>query len=133
MKHLPTSVKCVALLAAALLPLAASQAHAATIHTQGSIQYVCSGVGQGSLQKMQAQAAKFNLGFWMVKGPQGEYLANVPVKVMQNGKTVAKFTAGGPLCYLKAPAGTYTIEGRHDGQLRTIQAQSGTTAHYLRW
>ena len=130
------SRKFVVLLAAAtLLPLAAMQvqAHAATIHTQGSVQYVCGGVGQGALKHLQAQAGKFNLGFWMVKGPQGAYLANVPVKVMQGGKTVAQFTASGPLCYLKAPAGSYTIVGRHDGQTRTITAQSGTTAHYLRW
>ena len=133
MKRFPRSMSCVALLAAAFLSLAVSQAQAATIHNQGSIQYVCGGVGEGSLQKMQAQAAKFNLGFWMVKGPQGEYLAQVPVKIMRDGKVVARFTAGGPLCYLKVPAGTYTIEGRHDGQLRTIQAHSGTKTHDLRW
>ena len=119
--------------AAALLGLGTAPAQAATVQTQGTIQYVCGGVGQGALAHMQAQAAKFNLGFWMVKGPQGEYLANVPVKVMHNGKTVATFTAGGPLCYLKAPAGSYTIEGHHDGQMRSITAHSGDMAQYLRW
>ncbi len=136
MNHPTASRNVVAIVAAAaMFPLAAMQvqAHAATVHTQGSVQYVCGGVGQGAMKRLQTRADKFNLGFWMVKGPQGAYLANVPVKVMQDGKTVAQFTAGGPLCYLKAPTGTYTIEGRHDGQIRTITAQSGTTAHYLRW
>ncbi len=64
----------------------------------------------------------------MVKGTQGESLAPVPVKVVHGGTTLAKFIAGGPPCYLEAPAGSCIIEGRHDGKLRTLQAQSGTAA-----
>ena len=117
---------------AVILPLAVPRADAATVHTQGPVQYVCGGVGQGALHHLQAQAGKFDLGFWMVKGPRGEYLADVPVKIAQHGKTLASFTAAGPLCYLKVPAGTYTITGSHDGVTRTIRA-SGGMAHVLRW
>ena len=129
----PALKNAAALAVAVLLPLAAPQADAATVHTQGPVQYLCGGVGEGALHRLQAQAGKFDLGFWMVKGPRGEYLADVPVKIAQHGKTLASFTAAGPLCYLKVSAGTYTITGSHDGATRTIRASSGEMGRELRW
>jgi hypothetical protein len=116
---------------AGALPLFAVAATPAP--TQGPIQYLCGGVGEGSRQQLLAQAPNFNLGFWMVKGPRGAYLADVPVTIKKGNQIVAQFTAEGPVCYLKVPAGTYTIEGQHDGQVRTIKVRTGSKAYYLRW
>ena len=117
--------------AAGLLSPTLSQA--AQVHQAGDLSYVCGGVGQGSLKALQARSPQFDLGFWMVEGPKGAYLADVPIHVMQHGKTVAQFTAGGPLCYLKAPAGQYTIVGLHKQQERKIEMQTGNKDAYLRW
>ena len=132
MAHKQALLKLAATLAAAgALPLMSVAAQ--PVQTQGPIQYLCGGVGEGSRQQLQAEASNFNLGFWMVKGPRGEYLADVPITIKKGDRTLAKFTADGPLCYLKLPAGTYTIEGWHDGQTRTIKASTGSKSYYLRW
>lgn len=128
------TLKNAAVLAAAiLLPWAMTNAAAATVRTQGPVQYLCGGVGANAMRHLRAQAHKFDLGFWMVKGPRSEYLADVPVTVEQNGKRLASFTAGGPLCYLNVPQGTYVITGRHDGASRTIEVQTGFMGRALRW
>ena len=134
MPYTQALLKTAAVLATAgALPLFAVAAQ--PVHTQGPIpiQHLCGGVGEGSRQQLLAQAPNFNLGFWMVKGPRGAYLADVPVTIKNGNQIVAQFTAEGPLCYLKVPAGTYTIEGRHGGQARTIKARTGSKAYYLRW
>ena len=118
-------------LAVGLLGPGLSQA--AEVHHAGDLAYVCGGVGAGDLKALQAKAPEFNLGFWMVEGPQGAYLANVPIEVQHDGKTLARFTAEGPLCYLKAPAGHYTIIGSHRQQQRKIDIDTGNKDAYLRW
>ena len=110
-----------------------SDAVHATSKPDPNITHMCGGVGAEHLKALQAQAHAFNLGFWMVEGPRGTYLADVPIQVKVAGKTIATFTAEGPLCYLKVPAGEYTIVGSHKGQTRAITAHSGSMNHYLRW
>ncbi|MHB1691716.1 MAG: hypothetical protein ACYCSR_13900 [Thiomonas sp.] len=53
--------------------------------------------------------------------------------LMGVAKTVASFTASGPLCYVKLPAGTYTVMGTHHGQTRSIQVHAGSMNQSLRW
>ncbi|MDD4885797.1 MAG: hypothetical protein PHO64_02610 [Thiomonas sp.] len=118
-------------LAACLLNPALSQA--AQVHHAGNLSYVCGGVGEGNLKALQAQAPQFNLGFWMVEGPRGAYLADVPIRIRHQGKTVAAFTADGPLCFVQAPKGSYTIEGTHKQQQRKITLHTGNKNAYLRW
>ncbi|WP_199195216.1 hypothetical protein [Thiomonas sp. X19] len=103
-----------------------AEPHAAIVH-------LCGGVGDASLQQLKARAKDFNLGFWMVGGPGGAYLADVPIQIQSHGKTVASFTASGPLCYVKLPAGTYTVMGTHHGQTRSIQVHAGSMNQSLRW
>jgi hypothetical protein len=106
---------------------------AAQVHHAGELSYVCGGVGEDDLKALQAMAPQFNLGFWMVEGPRGAYLADVPIRISQQGKTLASFTADGPLCYVQAPKGSYTIEGTHRGQTHKITVQTGNKNAYLRW
>lgn len=118
-------------LAVGLLSPTLSQA--AQVQHAGNLSYVCGGVGAGSLKALQARAPQFDLGFWMVEGPRGAYLADVPIRIMHEGKTVAQFTADGPLCFVQAPEGSYTIEGTHRQQQRSITVHTGNKDAYLRW
>ena len=106
---------------------------AAEVHHQGGIAYVCGGVGATEMQALKAMAPQFNLGFWMVERPRGAYLADIPIRIQRQGRTIAEFTAGGPLCFVQAPAGQYTIRGRYKGQERTIKVHTGNRNAYLRW
>ena len=108
-------------------------ASAAEVHHQGDISYVCGGVGETEMQDLKAMAPQFNLGFWMVEGPRGAYLADVPIRIEQKGRTLAEFTAGGPLCYVKAPAGQYTVRGRYKDEDRSVTVRTGNKNAYLRW
>jgi len=99
----------------------------------GAVTFRCGGIGVDDLQQMKLHAHDFNLGFWMVEGPRGAYLADVPIQIDRDGKIVASFVASGPLCYLKAPAGAYTIIGIHHGQTRKVDAHTGNFNVYLRW
>lgn len=119
------------LLAAPTLALSMVAAMPAAHATE--ITHVCGGVGEDELKALEKRAPEFNIGFWMVKGPRGEFLADVPVRITQNGKTVAEFTAGGPLCWVKAPPGTYQIHATHDGVQRTVTVKPGDKNVYLRW
>ncbi len=98
-----------------------------------AISHLCGGVGDTSLRQLKTQAGNFNAGFWMVGGPDGAYLADVPIQIQSHGQTVASFTAGGPLCYVELPAGTYTLTGTHHGQARSIPLHAGSMNQYLRW
>ncbi|MBW4047840.1 MAG: hypothetical protein HIU89_07870 [Proteobacteria bacterium] len=122
----------VALASAAAFWASAEAAHA-TFSEDAGITHLCGGVGAAHLEALKAQAHAFNLGFWMVEGPRGAYLADVPIQIKAGGRIIATFTAEGPLCYLKVPAGEYTIVGSHKGQTRAIRAHSGSMNHYLRW
>lgn len=95
--------------------------------------HLCGGVGDESLKQLQAQASQFNLGFWMVTGPSGAYLADIPIQIQSDRQTVASFIADGPLCYVKLPIGRYTVTGTHNGQTRSVLIQSGSMNNYLRW
>ncbi len=101
------------------------------LHQMGS--YRCGGADVASLKRLQAQSNEFNIGFWMVGGPGGAYLADVPIQIKSGGQNVASFIADGPLCYLKLPAGSYIVVGVHNGQTRSMQMQSGSMNNYLRW
>lgn len=121
-----------ALMTATVLLFAAVPVRAQTI-SRHEIMHRCGGVGEDAMQRLKAQAHHFNMGFWMVEGPRGAYLADVPIQIQRHGKTVAAFVADGPLCYLKAPPGQYTITGIHKGKMHSIKAHTGSMDVYLRW
>lgn len=98
-----------------------------------TVSHRCGGVGADSMKQLKAQANDFNLGFWMVGGPGGTYLADVPIQIESNGRIVTRFIADGPLCYVRLPAGSYTVTGTHNGQTRSLLMRSGSMNNYLRW
>ncbi|MBN2691812.1 MAG: hypothetical protein JXR43_08140 [Burkholderiaceae bacterium] len=113
--------------------LSPTLSRAAQVQHASNLSYVCGGVGAGNLKALKARAPQFDLGFWMVEGPRGAYLADVPIRITHQGKTVAQFTADGPLCFVQAPKGSYTIEGTHRQQQRKITVHTGNKNADLRW
>ncbi len=87
--------------------LSLSLSQAVEVHPAGDVPYACGGVGELDLKALEAQTPHDNMGFWVVEGPRGAYLAEVSIRILHQCKTVAVFTADGPLCAVKAPAGSY--------------------------
>lgn len=96
-----------AFLAALAAPMAA---HAEmTTATAGPFTYVCGGVAQDEQQQLRSEASRYDMGLLFTKGSSGEYLADVNVKLMRNGKQVAEFMSDGPRCLIKGPRASYQV------------------------
>lgn len=83
----------------------------------GAAQYVCGGVSDEGMSAITEQRSSANSELLFTGGPEGVYLADVAVSVhgtrLQQPLT---FTSNGPLCLLKLPAGSYTVEAAHKGR-----------------
>ncbi|GJG95639.1 hypothetical protein CBA19C6_14140 [Cupriavidus pauculus] len=127
------------LVAAALQPAKAQSASAATvgnemvIRTMGPVSYVCGGIAEDERARLAAQEKNFNMGILFTRGTDGEYLADVDVKLTRDGQNVADFRAGGPRCLIRAPEGSYNIEASYKGQPKSIKISTGTRNAQLRW
>ncbi|WP_130391188.1 hypothetical protein [Cupriavidus agavae] len=103
------------------------------IRTMGPISYVCGGIAADQQAKLREREKNFNLGVLFTQGANGEYLADVDVKLTRDGQTVAQFRAGGPRCLIRAPEGSYNIEATYKGQPKAIKISTGTRNAQLRW
>ncbi|WP_231906848.1 hypothetical protein [Cupriavidus sp. D384] len=126
------------IVAAALQPAKAADASAPVgnemvIRTMGPISYVCGGIAEDERARLAAQEKNFNMGILFTRGADGEYLADVDVKLTRDGQNVADFRAGGPRCLIRAPEGSYNIEASYKGQPKSIKISTGTRNAQLRW
>lgn len=103
------------------------------IRTMGPISYVCGGIAEDERARLAAQEKNFNMGILFTRGSEGEYLADVDVKLTRDGQNVADFRAGGPRCLIRAPEGSYNIEASYKGQPKSIKISTGTRNAQLRW
>ncbi|MCA3187947.1 MULTISPECIES: hypothetical protein [unclassified Cupriavidus] len=103
------------------------------IRTMGPVSYVCGGVAEDERARLAAQEKNFNMGILFTRGADGEYLADVDVKLTRDGQNVADFRAGGPRCLIRAPEGSYNIEASYKGQSKSIKISTGTRNAQLRW
>jgi hypothetical protein len=79
------------------------------VHTEGGIQYVSGGVGQGEHDRLLQMASDYDLKL-VFAVQQGNYLANIPVVIRdQQGNTVLDTVAQGPLMFVELPSGKYTV------------------------
>ncbi|AZG15359.1 hypothetical protein EHF44_12740 [Cupriavidus pauculus] len=120
------------IVAAALQPAKAA-ADEMVIRTMGPVSYVCGGVAEDERARLAAQEKDFNMGILFTRGAEGEYLADVDVKLTRDGQKVADFRAGGPRCLIRAPEGSYNIEASYKGQPKSIKISTGTRNAQLRW
>ncbi|WP_232346232.1 hypothetical protein [Cupriavidus sp. USMAA2-4] len=103
------------------------------IRTMGPVSYVCGGVAEDERQALAAQEQNFNMGVLFTRGENGEYLADVSVRLVYDGQEVARFRANGPRCLIRAPEGSYNIEASYKGQPRSLTVNTGTRNAQLRW
>ncbi|PLP97402.1 hypothetical protein CYJ10_27865 [Cupriavidus pauculus] len=127
------------IVAAALQPAKAADASAPpagnemVIRTMGPVSYVCGGIAEDERARLAEQEKNFNMGILFTRGADGEYLADVDVKLTRDGQNVADFRAGGPRCLIRAPEGSYNIEASYKGQPKSIKISTGTRNAQLRW
>lgn len=105
----------------AAMLLAASTAWAQTPEPQwqslGPANYVCGGVSDEGMTAITAQRGSANGELLFTSGPEGAYVAQVAVIVHGTGlKQALTFTSNGPVCLLKLPAGSYTVEAEYKGR-----------------
>ena len=85
--------------------------------SSGSANYVCGGVSDEGMNAITSLRSAANSELLFTAGPEGVYLAQVAVTIHGAGlKQPLSFTSNGPLCLLKLPAGSYTVEAEYKGQ-----------------
>ncbi|MFC4519370.1 hypothetical protein [Cupriavidus pinatubonensis] len=99
----------------------------------GSVTYICGGVADDEQRALSAQARNYNMGLLFTQGARGEYLSDVNVKLIRNGREVANFVADGPKCLLRAPEGSYSVRATYEGRTKTQVVSTGTRNAQMRW
>ena len=111
---------------------ASAPAAAASASAAAAVPHLCGGVGFDGLAAMRRHAHEYNLGVWLTT-THAAYLAEMPITVSHGGKVVAHFVSDGPLCYLKLPAGDYTVSSTRHGETRSVKMHTGQMDAYLRF
>lgn len=122
---------CLALAASTWLSLPAlAQGQIPEMQESGALRYSCGGIGEDESTAMRAAMKNYPLSLLFAE-KSGAYLANVAVDV--RGKQVSsQFTADGPVCLIKLPAGSYKITATtKGGSSQTQSVQVGQTPHQL--
>jgi hypothetical protein len=84
--------------------------------TQGNVSWVSGGVGDPSVERMQAMSRDYNLkAIFALKS--GNYVADVPVVVTDaKGNKVIDTVSGGPWFLARLPPGTYRVSATFGGE-----------------
>jgi hypothetical protein len=103
--------------------------------TDGEVSYVTGGTGTDEREKIEAQAAGFNLKLTHA-APNGDFVSNVQVRISDGqGKQVIDTVTEGPLMYAKLPPGSYTVACTFNGkeQKRTVQVSAQRSELMFTW
>lgn len=104
--------------------------------TDNQVQYLCGGVGDESMEALQAERSAANLSLLFAASERGAYVADVAVTISGNGmSTPVQFTAGGPICLLKMAAGKYKIAATWEGkeQVQNLVVGHNTRRAVFKW
>lgn len=99
----------------------------------GPFTYVCGGVAADEQAEMNSAAREYDMGLLFTQGGRGEYLSDVNVKLMRNGKQVAEFTSTGPRCLIKGPRASYQVVATFEGTSKRTTLSPGEKNVQLRW
>lgn len=130
-----TRLACMAGTLAATAALAAPLAAQAEItsSTSGPFTYVCGGIAADEQQELRSEASHYDMGLLFTQGARGEYLADVNVKLLRNGRQLAEFNATGPRCLIRGPRGAYQVIATYDGTSKRTTLSPGEKNVQLRW
>jgi len=104
-----------------------------TTSTSGPFTYICGGVAADEQAEMRSEARNYDMGLLFTEGGRGEYLSDVNVKLMRNGREVAEFTSTGPRCLLRGPRGSYQVVATYEGASKHATLSSGEKNVQMRW
>ena len=93
-------------------------ANAATLpqaKTENGVTYINGGVGRDEAAAMKAEAKHYPLSMIFSAGKDGEFLADVKVKIKDKGGKEILSTAAGPIMLVNMPAGTYAVAADSNG------------------
>lgn len=95
----------------------------AVFQTSGGIRYVSGGVGDESIDRINALSRDFNLKLVFAM-KSGEFASGVQVSIADaKGKTLLETTSEGPWFLTRLPAGTYQITATLAGKSLTHQTR----------
>lgn len=114
------------LLGSATLVFVASANDEVTARSAAGVPYVSGGVGEESIDRLNAIVGKFNLKLVFAL-KSGAYLNDVRVTITDaSGKALVDATSKGPWFLTKLPAGNYHIVASFEGKAITRQITVGT-------
>ena len=115
MKILHTLIAAFFIIVAPLLALAQNAA------TSSEVPHLSGGVGKEGMAEIAAVEKEYNLKALFVRGPAGEYLALVSVKITDSKGNVALETmTDGPVLLAKLEPGKYTVSATTQSDNKTL-------------
>lgn len=117
---------------ALVLALASAAAHAQAIdlREQDGLAWACGGIGYEERESLRALEARVNVVLLFVAGERGGLVADVGLRVIaaHNPELGLDIVAPGPICVMRLPAGSWTVEARHGGVSRGRSITLGPAA-----
>lgn len=95
-------------LACAPMAWAAPQGNIPAFQSSGAVQYSCGGIGLDESTAMRDAMKEFPLSLLFAR-KDGAYQADLAVEVKGSSGEPARFTATGPVCLIRLPAGHYSV------------------------
>ena len=109
---------------------ALAQTQLPPMHEKGAVQYSCGGIGKDESTAMRAAMKDYPLSL-LFAAKDGDYLADISVDI-QSAQGSTQFTASGPVCLVKLPAGAYKVTATtKEGQSQSKSVQTGKSGHSL--
>ena len=113
------SMRCRGLLLAIALAVAPTAFGAADQSSApGDLQVLSGGVGEGARRQLAEQARGYNLKLVFTLST-GNFISEVPFKVLRGGTAIVEATARGPWAFIKLPPGNYAVQATYEGLTQT--------------
>lgn len=95
------------------------------LQTQGPVSFTCGGIGEASSKAMLAARKDYPLSL-LFATTAGEYLASVTVTIKDaKGASALTVPSTGPVCLIKLPDGSYTVDAQAMGQTKSQRVTIG--------
>lgn len=89
------------------------------LQTQGTASFTCGGIGEASSKAMLAARKDYPLSLLFATAA-GEYMASVTVTIKDaKGASVLTVPSTGPVCLIKLPDGSYTVDAQAMGKSKS--------------